>query len=48
MTTMAFARAYGPLTVSGLQVGGGSLDVTVRADGSADVSAPEGLTVLTG
>ncbi|MFJ2018605.1 amylo-alpha-1,6-glucosidase [Streptomyces nodosus] len=44
----AFARAYGPLTVSGLQVGGGSLDVTVRADGSADVSAPEGLTVLTG
>ncbi|MFI1331140.1 glycogen debranching N-terminal domain-containing protein [Streptomyces sp. NPDC020845] len=42
-----FARAYGPLTVTGLQVGGGRLDVTLAADGSVSVTAPEGLTVVT-
>ncbi|WP_445526671.1 amylo-alpha-1,6-glucosidase [Streptomyces cyslabdanicus] len=46
--TPGFARAYGPLTVTGLQAGGHPLDVTVRADGSAEVTAPEGLTVITG
>ncbi|MER6091604.1 amylo-alpha-1,6-glucosidase [Streptomyces bluensis] len=42
-----FAGAYGPLTVTGLQVGGGRLDVTLAADGSVEVVAPEGLTVVT-
>ncbi|MEU2621753.1 glycogen debranching N-terminal domain-containing protein [Streptomyces sp. NPDC007157] len=42
-----FARNYGPLTVNGLQVDGGRLDVTVTADGTAQVTAPEGVTVLT-
>ncbi|MFF4866705.1 glycogen debranching N-terminal domain-containing protein [Streptomyces sp. NPDC001231] len=46
--TPGFACAYGPLTVTGLQAGGGRLDITVRADGSAEVSAPEGLTVISG
>ncbi|MER6734985.1 amylo-alpha-1,6-glucosidase [Streptomyces puniciscabiei] len=41
-----FARAYAPLTVTGLQVGGDRLDVTVTADGTVHVSAPRGLTVL--
>ena len=43
----AFASAYGPLTVTGLRVGGERLDVTVTADGEVDVTAPEGLTVVT-
>lgn len=42
----AFARGFGPLTISGLQVGGGGLDVSLAADGSVDVAAPAGLTVL--
>ncbi|MQY36816.1 hypothetical protein SRB17_48180 [Streptomyces sp. RB17] len=42
-----FASAYAPLTVTGLQVGGGRLDAMVTADGSVDVSAPRGLTVVT-
>ncbi|MFI9602789.1 glycogen debranching N-terminal domain-containing protein [Streptomyces sp. NPDC052043] len=46
--TPTFARAYGPLTVTGLQAGGHPLDVTVRADGSAEVTAPKGLTLITG
>ncbi|GAA2656544.1 glycogen debranching N-terminal domain-containing protein [Streptomyces vastus] len=44
----AFAHEYGPLTVRGLQVAAGPLDVTVTNDGTATVTAPEGLTVLTG
>ncbi|MGI5351293.1 glycogen debranching N-terminal domain-containing protein [Streptomyces sp. CA-250714] len=44
----AFAQEYGPLTVAGLQVAGGPLDVTVRADGTTHVRAPEGLTAVTG
>ncbi|MFI0908455.1 glycogen debranching N-terminal domain-containing protein [Streptomyces sioyaensis] len=43
----AFAPAYAPLTVTGLQVGGGQLDVTVTADGTVNVIAPKGLTVVT-
>ena len=42
-----FARNYGPLTLEGLQVNGERLDVTVAADGSAQVTAPEGLSVTT-
>ncbi|WP_432194537.1 amylo-alpha-1,6-glucosidase [Streptomyces sp. bgisy027] len=45
--TPGFASAYAPLTVTGLQVGGGQLDVTVTADGTVNVTAPEGLTVIT-
>ncbi|MGW1006343.1 amylo-alpha-1,6-glucosidase [Streptomyces sp. NPDC002520] len=42
----AFAPQYGPLTVKGLQVGGEQLDVSVAADGSVNVTAPERLTVV--
>ncbi|MEU8873727.1 glycogen debranching N-terminal domain-containing protein [Streptomyces javensis] len=42
----AFAAAYAPLTVTGLQVGGAQLDITLAADGAVDVTAPEGLTVV--
>jgi glycogen debranching enzyme len=41
-----FARAYGPLTVTGLQVNRGLLDVTLTADGSVKVTAPRGLRVV--
>jgi hypothetical protein len=40
-----FARTYGPLTVNGFQVNGNRLDVTVTADGSAQVTSPEELVV---
>ncbi|MER6617748.1 amylo-alpha-1,6-glucosidase [Streptomyces xantholiticus] len=42
-----FAPAYAPLTVTGLQVDGDELDVTVTADGTVNVIAPQGLTVIT-
>ncbi|MGN9763469.1 amylo-alpha-1,6-glucosidase [Streptomyces sp. SD31] len=42
-----FASTYAPLTVKGLQVGGGQLDVTVTADGTVDINAPEKLTAIT-
>jgi glycogen debranching enzyme len=42
-----FAAAFAPLTVTGLQVDGGQLDVTLRADGSVNVTAPKGLQVIT-
>lgn len=42
----AFTTAYAPLTVTGLQVGQGELDITVAADGTVDVTAPDGLTVV--
>jgi len=42
-----FARNYGPLTLNGFQVNGGRLDITVPADGSAQVTGPEGLAVTT-
>ncbi|MFF3143427.1 glycogen debranching N-terminal domain-containing protein [Streptomyces sp. NPDC057927] len=42
-----FAHEYGPLTTTGLQVAGGPLGVTVTADGTTSVRAPEGLTVVT-
>ncbi|MFF4476697.1 glycogen debranching N-terminal domain-containing protein [Streptomyces sp. NPDC001520] len=42
----AFAGAYAPLTVTGLQVGGARLDITLAADGTVHVTAPEGLTVV--
>ncbi|WP_234333323.1 amylo-alpha-1,6-glucosidase [Streptomyces viridochromogenes] len=41
-----FASAYAPLTVKGLQVGGGQVDVTVAGDGTVDMTAPEELTVI--
>ncbi|MFJ4515952.1 glycogen debranching N-terminal domain-containing protein [Streptomyces sp. NPDC088816] len=43
-----FARAYGPLTVTGLEARGKRLDIAVAGDGSVEVSAPEGVTVITG
>jgi hypothetical protein len=43
----AFASAYAPLTATQLQVGQDRLDVTVAADGRVEVSAPEGLDVVT-
>ena len=42
-----FAGDYGPLTLNGLQVNGQPLDITVKADGSAQVAAPEDLAVIT-
>lgn len=42
-----FASTYAPLTVKGLQVGGDQLDVTVTADGTVDMTAPEELTGVT-
>ncbi|WP_413812358.1 hypothetical protein [Streptomyces sp. OE57] len=42
----AFAGAYAPLTVTGLQVGGARLDITPAADGTVNVTAPEGLAVI--
>lgn len=44
----AFAREYGPLSVKGLRVGGGRLDVTVTGEGVVEVSAPEGVAVTVG
>lgn len=43
----AAAVTYAPLTVTGLQVGGEQLDITVTAGGSVNVTAPKRLTVLT-
>ncbi|MFF8913103.1 glycogen debranching N-terminal domain-containing protein [Streptomyces sp. NPDC015032] len=40
-----FAEAYRPLKVEGLDVAGGRLDISVDADGTAHVDAPEGLVV---
>ncbi|MEE1769388.1 glycogen debranching N-terminal domain-containing protein [Streptomyces sp. JV185] len=40
-----FAEAYRPLKVEGLDVAGGRLDITVDADGTAHIDAPEGLAV---
>ncbi|WP_260859492.1 glycogen debranching N-terminal domain-containing protein [Streptomyces cupreus] len=45
--TPSLAAAYAPLTVTGLQVGGGRLDVRVTAGGTVNVTAPEWLTVVT-
>nr|AGS50008.1 amylo-alpha-1,6-glucosidase [uncultured bacterium esnapd26] len=42
----AFAHEYGPLTVTGLQVAGHPLKVTVAADGTTSTVTPEGLTVV--
>ncbi|PVE04103.1 amylo-alpha-1,6-glucosidase [Streptomyces scopuliridis] len=41
----AFAEAYRPLKVEGLDVAGGRLDITVAADGTAHIEAPAGLEV---
>ncbi|TNC28058.1 glycogen debranching N-terminal domain-containing protein [Amycolatopsis alkalitolerans] len=41
-----FAREYGPLTVSGLQVAGEELTVTIGADGVTSAVAPDGITVI--
>ncbi|MEU1184645.1 glycogen debranching N-terminal domain-containing protein [Streptomyces sp. NPDC005820] len=42
----AFADAYGPLTVTGLLVANGPLQITLAANGTASAVAPEELTVL--
>lgn len=42
-----FAGRHALLTVTGLRAGGGRLNLTLTADGSAEVTAPEGLTVAT-
>ncbi|HET9379260.1 MAG TPA: glycogen debranching N-terminal domain-containing protein [Streptomyces sp.] len=42
------AAAHAPLTVRGLRVRGERLDVSVAADGTVSVTAPEGLDVVTG
>ncbi|MGW6237948.1 amylo-alpha-1,6-glucosidase [Streptomyces sp. NPDC055094] len=41
----AFAEAYRPLKVEGLDVAGGRLDISVAADGTAQIEAPAGLEV---
>ncbi|MFI5754773.1 glycogen debranching N-terminal domain-containing protein [Streptomyces sp. NPDC051569] len=41
----AFAEAYRPLKVEGLDVAGGRLDITVDGDGTAHIEAPAGLEV---
>ncbi|MFF3465058.1 amylo-alpha-1,6-glucosidase [Streptomyces sp. NPDC001984] len=41
-----FARSYGPLTVTGLEVAGSRLDITLAADGTVHTVAPRGLTVI--
>ncbi|MFJ9033882.1 glycogen debranching N-terminal domain-containing protein [Streptomyces sp. NPDC102274] len=41
----AFAEAYRPLKVEGLDVAGGRLDISVAADGTAHIEAPAGLEV---
>ncbi|AXG80896.1 amylo-alpha-1,6-glucosidase [Streptomyces paludis] len=41
----AFAEAYRPLKVTGLDVAGGRLDISVDADGTARIDAPAGLEV---
>ncbi|MFF1956450.1 glycogen debranching N-terminal domain-containing protein [Streptomyces sp. NPDC058220] len=41
----AFAEAYRPLKVEGLDVAGGRLDIAVDADGTAHIEAPKGLEV---
>ncbi|MFF4550607.1 glycogen debranching N-terminal domain-containing protein [Streptomyces sp. NPDC001435] len=41
-----FAHEFGPLTVTGLQVAGEPLEVTVAADGTSKVVAPDGLAVV--
>ncbi|MFF2331654.1 MULTISPECIES: glycogen debranching N-terminal domain-containing protein [unclassified Streptomyces] len=41
----AFAKAYRPLKVEGLDVAGERLDISVDADGSAHIEAPKGLVV---
>ncbi|TPQ22387.1 amylo-alpha-1,6-glucosidase [Streptomyces sporangiiformans] len=43
-----FAHEYGPLGVTGLQVAGHPLEITVAADGTTSALAPEGLTVVRG
>ncbi|MFI2371676.1 glycogen debranching N-terminal domain-containing protein [Streptomyces sp. NPDC018833] len=43
-----FAHEYGPLTVTELQVAGCPMHVTVAADGTTNVVAPEGLVVVGG
>ncbi|WP_281196638.1 amylo-alpha-1,6-glucosidase, partial [Streptomyces lushanensis] len=40
-----FAEAYRPLAVTGLDVAGGRLDISVDADGTAHIEAPAGLEV---
>lgn len=45
--TPTFARMYAPLAITGLQVGGGQLDITLGADGSVKTTAPQRLAVIT-
>ncbi|MFJ4980102.1 amylo-alpha-1,6-glucosidase [Streptomyces coeruleorubidus] len=41
-----FAATYAPLRVTGLQVGGDQLDVTVTADGTVSMTAPARLAMV--
>ncbi|MDF3300230.1 amylo-alpha-1,6-glucosidase [Streptomyces tropicalis] len=43
-----FARRYGPLTVTGLQVAGARMDVEVAADGTVSATPPAGTTLVSG
>ncbi|MET8513679.1 glycogen debranching N-terminal domain-containing protein [Streptomyces sp. NPDC005077] len=40
-----FAEEYRPLKVEGLDIAGGRLDISVEADGTAHIEAPNGLVV---
>ncbi|MEV3972876.1 hypothetical protein AB0K68_32855 [Streptomyces sp. NPDC050698] len=42
-----FASMHRPLTVTGLQVGGDQLDITLAADGSVNMTAPARLALVT-
>ncbi|MEV6109947.1 glycogen debranching N-terminal domain-containing protein [Streptomyces sp. NPDC051940] len=44
----AASGEFRPLRAGGLRVAGGALDVAVAADGTVEVSAPEGIRVVTG
>lgn len=40
-----FAEEYRPLKVEGLDIAGGRLDISIEADGTAHIEAPNGLVV---
>ncbi|WTN86860.1 amylo-alpha-1,6-glucosidase [Streptomyces sp. NBC_00623] len=40
-----FAEEYRPLKVEGLDIAGGRLDISIEADGTAHIEAPDGLVV---
>ncbi|MFJ2514197.1 glycogen debranching N-terminal domain-containing protein [Streptomyces griseoviridis] len=46
--TPTFASTYGPLALTDLRIAGARLDITVTADGTVTVEAPEGVRVVEG